>query len=172
MHNVSSRSHNPCVRTQNKTYEDKIWRVSFLNSDSEFDVNHQKNLMLSQKSYENIVSKRSGALIFFWFCHNFSAFLTLTISNGSYIGIITLTLGSELGCSMKILFTEFYSNDHNQDISFQAWSSFPLARSIRTLPIYRLQNRGDFPPIEDQTEFREIITVSLLFQEVEATPPQ
>jgi hypothetical protein len=40
-------------------------------------------------------------------------FLHLATSNGSYMGIITLTLGSGEGCSRKILLTETYSNDHN-----------------------------------------------------------
>jgi hypothetical protein len=37
-------------------------------------------------------------------------FLHLAICNGSYIGIMTLTLGSGLGCSIKSLSTEMGSN--------------------------------------------------------------
>jgi len=40
------------------------------------------------------------------------------VSNGSYIGIITLTSDSGEGCSMKSLFTEPHSHDHNENISF------------------------------------------------------
>lgn len=38
MHNASSRLCNHCMRAQNKTYEDKIWRVNFLDSDSNSDL--------------------------------------------------------------------------------------------------------------------------------------
>jgi hypothetical protein len=40
------------------------------------------------------------------------------VSNGSYMGIKTLTLGSREGCSRKILLLKSCSNDHNDNVHF------------------------------------------------------
>ena len=53
-----------------------------------------------------LISSLGSAIILPHFSH-------FEVSNGSYKGIITLTLGSGEGCSRKILLTETLSNDHN-----------------------------------------------------------
>ena len=89
----------------NLKYEPHIFWVQFCNQLSSWlDQNSTINALIShwmvlQISCLILINSFGSAIIFPHFLH-------LVTSNGSYMGIITLTFGSGLFCSMTILFTE------------------------------------------------------------------